>query len=436
MALSYRAEFAKYTVCNVLGMFGLSCYILADTFFIAQGLGADGLAALNLAIPIYSLIHGCGLLLGVGGGIRFAICRSQQEERAANSVFTHAFGLAALLAAAFLITGLFFSDRLPALLGADQVVYEMTRQYVQVLLLFAPAFLLNNLLLAFVRNDGAPRLAMLAMLGGSFSNILLDYLFIFPLQMGIFGAVLATGLAPILSLLILSPYFLRRQNRFHLAKGAVSPACLRTLVSLGFPSLFAELSGGIVMVVFNYILLGLQGNLGVAAYGVVANLSLVMMAIFTGIAQGAQPLLSRAYGQRDVAALRRGLRYGLLATLSLAFLLYLAVACLAHPIAALFNREQNRQLQAIAVSGLRLYFTGAAFAGCNILLATYFSATARALPAQAITLLRGLLLLVPVAFLLSGLWGLTGVWLALPLTELLVCALGTAMYLRGRASIP
>ena len=215
-------EFIRYVSLNVLGTAGLSCYILADTFFIARGLGAQGLAALNLALPVYSLINGIGLMTGIGGASWYSIQKSQKAKTGSDLVFTQSLLLLAVFSLIYLICGLFFSLPLAKLLGGEREVLSMTRVYLQLALLFAPFFLLNHLLLSFVRNDGAPHLAMAAMLGSSLSNIFLDYLFIFPLNMGIAGAVLATGLAPILGLLFLFPFFWKRKNHFHLAKPPVS----------------------------------------------------------------------------------------------------------------------------------------------------------------------------------------------------------------------
>ena len=240
-------EFARYASFNALGMLGFSCYILADTFFIAQGLGADGLTALNLAIPIYSLVHGCGLMLGMGGATRYSICRGQQDNDSASAAFVSSVYPAVLLAIIFVSAGLFFPTPLASLLGADAQVLTMTATYLRVILLFSPAFLLNDILVCFVRNDGSPRLSMTAMLAGSFSNIILDYVFIFPCHMGIFGAVLATGLAPCISLVVLS--FHRKHAGFGLRRCPVTPSLIGRMLALGLPSLVTELSSGIVILV-------------------------------------------------------------------------------------------------------------------------------------------------------------------------------------------
>ena len=254
------------------------------------------------------------------------------------------------------------------------------------------------------------------------ANILLDYVFIFPLGMGIFGAVLATGLAPLISIAIMSGHWMGKNKGFHLAKTEIQGQTALLILSLGFPSLITEVSSGIVIIVFNVIILGLKGNVGVAAYGVIANLSLVVISIFTGIAQGMQPLISSAYGRGDSARIRGILRYGLAAAVFISLTLYAGICWGAAPITAVFNSENNLKLQEIAEYGLRLYFTGIPAAGLNIILSIFFTSTEQAVPAHIISLLRGLVLIIPIAFFLSGLWGMTGVWLAFPATEL-VCAL-------------
>ena len=195
-------QFLRYVSLNVCGMIGLSGYILADTYFVAKGLGANGLASLNLAIPIYSFVHGSGLMLGMGGATKYTIMRGQGNEKQANRLFSQAVCLCMMLAAAFLLMGIFLSGRITALLGADSEIYDMTRTYIRVILLFSPAFMLNDIFNCFVRNDGNPGLSMGAMLAGSLANIALDYVFIFPLGMGILGAVLATGVAPLIGIAV------------------------------------------------------------------------------------------------------------------------------------------------------------------------------------------------------------------------------------------
>lgn len=425
-------EYARYTALSVVGMLALSCYILADTFFVSKSLGTEGLAALNIAIPVYNFIHGTGLMLGMGGATRFSICRSRGAHREADEMFTNTLYMAAGFSVLFAALGLFFSGELAALLGADEEIFAMSRTYMQVLLLFSPAFILNDIFVCYVRNDGNPQLSMAATAGGSFSNIVLDYVFMFPLGMGIFGAVLATGLAPVIGIAIMSPHWLKASKGFHAVQTGLSAAHVRNNLALGFPSLLAQLSSGIVIIVFNAIILRLTGNTGVAAYGVVANLSLVIAAVYTGIAQGIQPLVSREYGKGNKKAQRSFLTWALYSMAVLSVLLYAGIFLEADPIARIFNSENDLRLQEIAVPGLKLYFTAILFMGYNVILSTYFTSVEKVIPAHVVSLLRGLLLIVPAAFVMAGLWGMTGVWLAFPVTEGITAVLGFWMDARRR----
>ncbi|MBS6395571.1 MAG: MATE family efflux transporter [Clostridiales bacterium] len=424
-------EFVKYASLNVLGMIGLSCYILADTFFVAKGLGANGLTALNLAIPVYSFIHGSGLMIGMGGGTRYSIQKHQGNQKATDRIFTHAVYLAVIFAVFFVTAGIFFSGALATLSGADEHVFSMTKTYMQVILLFSPAFLMNNVLLCFVRNDGAPQLSMAAMLGGSMSNIILDYVFIFPCNMGIFGAVFATGLAPVISMMILSPYFIRRKNGFHFSICRYSGKLSANIFSSGIPSLITEVSSGVVIIIFNAMILSMEGNTGVAAYGVIANLSLVVAAVYTGIAQGIQPVISSSFGAGDQKDVQSVLRYALTAMLIISGLIYTGVYLGASPIAAIFNSERNALLQEIAVQGLKLYFIACPFVGFNVIISVYFTSTEYAVPAHMISLLRGFFVIIPMAFLLAGMAGMTGIWCAFPATEGVVMIVGMVFYMRS-----
>lgn len=425
-------EFIRYVTLNVLGMIGISCYILADTFFIAQGLGSNGLTALNLIIPVYNLMHGCGLMLGMGGASRYSMLKGQGKSEKGNVVFTHTVALALVFAVAYMIAGGFFAEKISLVLGADQDVFGMCTVYLRTLLLFSPMFLLNDVFVCFVRNDGAPQLSMTAMLVSSFSNIVFDYVFIFVFGWGMFGAVFATGLSPVIGLCIMSSHYFRKKNRFHFTKTEPVGSVFGYIFGGGASSFIVEMSSGIVILIFNVIMLKLQGNTGVAAYGVIANLSLVMIAIYTGIGQGIQPLISRYYGMRQKDKIKKMFRYGLVTVGFLSVLIYAGVFFEAEGIVRIFNSEADALLQEIAEKGLKLYFTGGIFAGFNIVLSIYFMASDRIKPANLISSLRGFILIIPLAFLMAGIWKITGLWMTFPVTEMLTAIIGLGLFISSK----
>ena len=415
-------DFSKYVSFNILGQIAYSCYTLADTFFVSADLGTNGLTALNLAFPVFCMISGAGLMIGIGGSSRFSILKSRSESKTADQIFTNAFILVFMFAAIFFFAGFFASRSLTKLLGANNQVFEITNIYLKTLMLFAPAFMLNHLLQCFVRNDGHPSLSMAAMMTGSFSNIILDYIFIFPFNMGIFGAAFATGLSPVISMLILPPYFIKKKNSFHFISTNLvqMKRNIGTILGNGVPPFLTEAASGVVMLVFNFIMLRIAGNVGVAAFGVISVISLVVIALYTGLSQGMQPLISQNHGAENKKNVRTLLNYSLVTSVLLSAVIYGIIFFNAPCLVSIFNREQDLFLAQYAIPGLKLYFTACPFIGFNIVLSTYFISINHPLPAQIISILRSFFILIPMAFILSYFWGMTGIWLAYPATEILV----------------
>ncbi len=421
-------NFIRYVSFNILGQMAYSCYTLADTFFVAASLGANGLTALNLAFPVFCIISGTGLMIGMGGGTRYSIVKSRGEDGAANQVFTHAVYMVVCFAALFVLSGIFFSGVFAKALGADHTVFAMIDTYLRILLLFSPAFLTNHLLQCFVRNDERPSLSMAAMISGSVSNVVLDYIFIFPLGLGIFGAAFATGLAPVISIAVISPYLLRKKNQFHFVKSIPAASRLAEIVSSGIPPFVTEITSGVVMFLFNFIILRLAGNIGVAAFSIITVISLVVIAMYTGLSQGIQPIISANHGAGYAAGVKSLWKYAMVTAVLLSGIIYAVIFFGASQIAFVFNSEHDAVLQTFAVAGMRLYFLACPFIGFNIVTATYFTSTERPRLAQAISLLRGFFVLVPVAFLLSSVFGMTGVWCAYPLAECVVALIAIVFY--------
>ena len=306
----------------------------------------------------------------------------------------------------------------------------MTTTYLRWILTFSPAFMMNAVLQCFVRNDDSPNLVTIAMLAGSFANILLDYIFIFPMNMGIFGAVFATGFSPVISMLVMLPHWIKKKNTFHFIKTGIQKKHASQVISLGFPSLLSQVSGGVVMIIFNMLILGLEGNVGVAAYGVVANISIVVISLYAGLAQGMQPLISTYYGKDDRLRVKKVMNYGQLTMIGISVLLYGILFLFAPQITKAFNSEGNQMLQEIAEVGLKLYFTSNLFVGFNTVSATFFTSIEKALPAHILSLLRGFVLIIPLAFLMAAVWGMNGIWLCFTVAEGIPAIIGFGIYLK------
>ena len=429
--MNLTKQFFKYVSQNIFGLLGTSCYILADTYFIAQAAGTDGVTLLNLCLPIYNLIFAFGSMIGLGAATRYAILRAQGDARA-QRYFSNAIFSVCILAVPFMLVGIFRPDGLLRLMGGDADIVALGMNYARIFLMFTPFFMCNYVVASFVRNDGDPSLAMVATLSGSLFNVVFDYIFIFPMGLGLPGAALATAISPILSIAVCSAHFIKKSNTITFVRKAPSVRLLAQSCQLGISGFVGELSSGVTTTVFNFLLLRLAGNVAVAAYGVVANFALVATAIFNGVAQGAQPLVSECYGKSDKAGARKLLLLGCGTALGLAALLYGVVFGYTDALTALFNSENSALMAEFAHSGMRIYFVGYFFAGCNIVAAGYLGAVNRPAEASITSLCRGMVAIVVCSLVLSALFGMNGVWAAFPVSEAITLAL-TVFLLKRKA---
>lgn len=430
---SASSEFAKYVSQNVFAMIGMSAYILADTFFISQAVGANGITALNLVLPVYNLIFAIGSMIGVGSAIRFAISKNRNEKD--NTYFFNAMFFTTVIGIIFMIIGFVAPDKVVSLLGGDAEIVKVGTPYTKIFMSFSPLFMYNYVCNAFVRNDGAPSTAMIATVVSSLFNIVMDWVLMFPLGMGMAGAALATALSPVVGCLICVTHFASKKNTISFKVAIPSFAKLFNSAKLGVSAFVGEISSGVITIAFNMIILKLVGNIGVAAYGVVANISLVAVSVFNGVAQGSQPLISRYYAKGEKADLGKILRLGIITCLCLAVVIIGIINAFATPIANVFNSEHIKQLTDYAVKGLRIYSIGFVFAGLNIFLSLAFSSMSKAVPAFVVSIMRGFVVIIASVFLLSYLLGMTGVWLAFPVAEAITLVVALIFFAKEKKNL-
>lgn len=410
-------QFIKYVLQSVAGMVGISVYILADTFFISLHSGADGLAVLNLILPVFGLVYAIGAMIGIGSATRYRISKAKGEP--VDFYFTQAVLFSVLCSIPFILAGIFLPEKLLQLLGGDATLTALGKDYLRIILMASPFFMTNYTFTAFTRNDHAPATAMAGSIAGSLFNIVFDYVFMFPMGLGLPGAALATAVCPFVTMVICSTHLFSRKSHVEFRFRRLSLRHLLSCCQLGISAFVGEISSAVTTIVFNMLILSIAGNIGVAAYGVIANISIVAMSIFNGLAQGAQPLISEHYGKGDGALVKKLLKWSLFTGFLTEVLIVGGVFLLTDPLIALFNSEQSVQLAEYADAGIRLYFLGYLVAGINIVLVAYFSAVDKPKPAIAGSLLRGIFAIIFFAVLLSSLLGMTGIWLSFLCAELL-----------------
>lgn len=401
-------QFFKYISQSIAGMIGISVYILADTFFISVHSGADGLAVLNLILPVYGLVYAIGAMIGIGSATRYTINKARQENT--DFYFTQSVFWCLICSIPFILTGVFAPEKFLEILGGDRQLISLGRGYLRIMLITTPLFMSNYTFTAFARNDHATSRAMAGAIAGSMFNIVFDYIFMFPMGLGLSGAALATAFSPAITMLICTTHYLGSKNHVLFKWRSPSLKHLISCCQLGISAFVGELSSAIITIIFNMLLLGIAGNIGVAAYGVIANLSLVAMSIFNGLAQGAQPLISKNYGKGNLKNVKNLLKWSLISCLILEIIIVFISWGFTDNLIGIFNSENNLELLKYAHTGLRIYFLGFLFAGINIMLVAYFSATDNALPAITGSLMRGIFAIVFCAVILSKILGINGVW--------------------------
>lgn len=422
--LSIKREVGQYIVRNIFASLGLSLYVLVDTIFIAAAGGSLGLAALNIVLPLFNLFNSLGLLFGIGGSTIYSINKLKDPKRVESlfgQLLLFCFCLGALLALLFNI----FPTQVLTLLGANAQTMNVALPYMRVIVLGAPFFMCNYVCVNFIRNDGNPQLTMCATLSATAVVVILDWLLIFVFDLHMLGAAIATLFSPLTSLGVLTLHTRFKKRQLKLKWALPTWTNLKKAAALGIPSFLTEMSTGISIFVFNLVLLQLSDNYAVAAYGVIANIAVIVLALSNGIALGVQPIASREYGSHNWDHVKEAIFFGLKVALGLACILYFVLVFFKYPIIRAFDYDHSLALLKIATNGLPLYFLSVFFASQNLVIMLSLVAIERAKAAFVLSLLRGYFILIPSVLLFALLFDLNGVWLSVPFTEACVWALGS-----------
>ena len=414
--------FFHYLVPAVCSTLVTSVYLLVDTLIIGQGVGALGISALNIFMPFFLLFNGIGLLFGIGSGILISSEDGMGNKKKANQYF--ATGFVSILSIA-IILGLiwnYYLQPLCVILGANSDTIDLVLEYGKCIMAFAPVFMMSNYFAPIVRNMKNPKLVMCAVLTGSVLNVILDYVFVFPMDMGMFGAAAATVIGSLTTLLVLSTHFIKKQNRVKINKETISLNLLAPIFKCGFSSLIMEVASGFVIFIFNIQILKYIGNNGIVVYGIISNCVLVGLALFNGVAQAAQPIIATNFGAGLNTRVKKVLKYALITTTIIGVSLFAVVFLFTGQIIKVFV-QANSEILSVGIPALRLYLSAFCIMNINILISGYFQSVGKEKVAIYISIIRGFLLNIVLAFLLPSVLPSTVLWVVVPVSELitLVC---------------
>lgn len=421
-----QGEVRHYVVRNVVATLGMSLYVLIDTLFISIAAGALGLTTLNLVLPLFNVFNGVGLLLGVGGATIFSLNKVLHPERI-RDLYSQLIIFTATLGIVLAVLLNVFATPVVNFLGANDQTRRMAIIYLRICAWSGPLYMCNYISINFIRNDGNPTLTMKATLTETLSVIVIDWFFIFGCGLKMEGAALAVLFSPLISLIVLSRHrhFAGRQLQLHWARPQL--ANLGRSAKLGVAAALNELSTGVSIYFFNHVLLQLADNYAVAAYGVISNIAIVVLAIANGVALGVQPIASREYGQHHFTNVTTALKMGTLITLLLATISFVILVTFKLPIIEAFNTAHSAQLVSYARVGLPIYFTSTFFSALNLLFILFLTAINAARASFTLSILRGYVILLPAILILAALVGINGVWSAVPVTEFLVCIIASLL---------
>lgn len=412
--------FAGYLLPSISATMVTSIYILADTLMIGRGVGAIGIAALNILLPLFSLFFATGMLFGAGGGILLSVCKGKKDGLAANQYYTAAFIMAAVMSVIYTAFGHAFFLPITAFLGRNENMTPYVEEYGRILISGAPAFLFASFYQVFVRNDKAPRLAMTAVVSGGVLNIILDYVLMFPMQMGMKGAAAATVIGTSVTLFILLTHLVSKENTLKFVTG-IRLKQAADVVKNGFSSFLLDMCNGIVIFIFNRQILSIAGELGVVVYGIISNSAYIASSVNNGISQAVQPILATNYGAGKKERLKE-VRHLAERTACLSGVLFAATGLLVPALVTEAFVRPDKEILAMAVPAVRIYFLSFTAMGMNVLYTTWFQSVMEPANALKICLLRGIVLNSLLVFVLPLFMGVTGIWTVMPVTEVLTLA--------------
>ena len=433
--------FRIYLIPTLLGMLSLCAVTATDGIFVGRGIGSDALAAVNICIAPTMVIMGIGLMLGVGASVVSSIHLANDNIKAARLNITQSLLTATLVVLLFLLCTLSSTETTGRVLGSSESLMPLVKDYMPWIFTACLFQSWCAIGLFIVRLDGSPKYAMWCNVIPGLLNVALDYLFIFPLGMGLRGAAIATCISCLTGGIMVMAYLCGFAAKLKLIRIKLSVTSLRlTLRNIGYQckigisALLGEATMGMLMLMGNLVFMRYMGDDGVGAFSIACYYCPFVFMIGNAIAQSAQPIISYNYGQgsheRIVATERLAIMSAILCgvTVTLAFILF--PSSLVH----LFL-DSTTSAAGIAVNGFPIFSSAFVFFIFNLTAIGYFQSVEKVLPSIVFALLRGVIFIVPSFLLMPEIAGHSGIWLALFISEFSTSLCITGYYLYNRRHI-
>lgn len=417
--------FFSFAIPSTLSMLVMSLYTIADGVFITRGVGSAGIAAVNIGYPIINFTVALSLMFGIGGATLIAFKKDDVEHQ--NKCFSHTILLNIVVYAIVAIAIFVFTNPLMMAMGANEELLPMIKGYMYPCTISTFFLMMSMSLNAVVRNDNAPRRAMVSMFIGAGLNIVLDYIFIFKFNFGIVGGAVATAISQVVSALYLCGHFIGSTFRFEMSWKKLDFRLLKRILSIGFPSFVLEFAVAVITVLFNIAFMNAAGVFGTAAYSIIAYSFMFFRMLFTGLSQGIQPIVSYNYGIKNLKRVRDTFIFAhkVCFITSIASLLF--VIFFSGSVARIFTHEPD--LIAECAKGFILYSIAISFLGFNFVNIAYLQAVDNPMVSNIICMARSFLFvfiaLAILPDLTEKLFGskTDGIWVSLPFADFITAIL-------------
>lgn len=405
----------QFSIPSIISMMLTSLITIADGFFMGNYVGKEGIAAVNLGLPIVYLYLGIGLMVSIGGAAIAGMALGSGDRETGNQVFRQTIATTVLFTVLISCIMLFCFQPMLAVLHADEQVILYFQDYYQIMLLELPIMVVNSSFGMFIRGEGSPKFYMKISICNVVLNILLDYLLAGYFEKGAAGIAMASLFSALVSLLCILYYFRKRASIYHLGRFRFSrEICVQAILN-GSSEFIGEISTGITMFAYNFVIMRRIGVDGVTAFTIAGYVVYAFSMVIVGFGQGASPLISFCYGaeEKELAAdIRKKTNRYVFGAGAVVFLL---MAAGTDWYSGLF--VQNENVRQMIRSGILIFIFSFFFSGINSITSFYFTAIGKASESAVISFSRGLVVLLVCIFTLPALFGMTGVWLAAPVTE-------------------
>lgn len=429
--------FRKLLIPTLLGTISISAVTAIDGIFVGHGVGADGVAAVNIVVPIYQIISGLGLMIGAGCSVVASIHLSRQNTRVAQLNISQAIILISLLTFLLCVSVMTFPEQTARLLGSSDTLMPQVVDYIHWIM---PCFVFDMwsmIGLFIIRLDGSPRYAMWCNIIPAVLNAVLDWLFIFPLGMGVKGAAIATSLSIIVGGIMALVYLIFFANSLKLIPLKISKKSIRLALrnigyqcKIGSSSLFGELTLAVLVFLGNLIFMKYLGDAGVGAFGIACYYAPFFFMVGNAVAQSAQPIISYNYGISRWKEIQEARKLLIGTSVSIGIFVALLFIFIPDKLVALFVDTTSEAGQ-IAIEGFPYFATGIVFFILNVAIVGYYQSVEQIKRATVFVFLRGFALLLTSFILLPKLLGTKGIWLAMPLAEITTTLLIGILFLRA-----